>query len=101
MIRTDSRTVRARVEARPRTLRVAALAYPDIQVLDVMGPLEVFARTARWLKDEGRATHDAYSVEIIGLERGPFLPSSTLPLFALRAFRRVGPRCDPLRSPGA
>jgi len=84
------------VEARPRTLRVAALAYPDIQVLDVMGPLEVFARTARWLKDEGRATHDAYSVEIIGLERGPFLTSSRLQLFAERGFREVGRGIDTL-----
>ena len=24
------------------------LAYPDIQILDVMSPLEVFARTTRW-----------------------------------------------------
>ena len=28
---------------------VSMLIYPDVQILDVTGPLEVFARTARWL----------------------------------------------------
>jgi len=30
------------------TARVAMLAYPDIQMLDVVGPLGVFSRTSRW-----------------------------------------------------
>ena len=48
------------------------LAYPDVQMLDVMGPLEVFSRTSRWLRDNGKRDHDAYSIEIIGLKRGVF-----------------------------
>src|SRR2546428_284310 len=32
------------------TRRVAMLAYPEVPMLDVMGPLEGFARTSRWLR---------------------------------------------------
>ncbi len=72
------------------------LAYPDIQMLDVMGPLEVFSRTSRWLKDNGRRTDDAYSLEILGLKRGPFRASSGLRVYADRRFDEVGRGLDTL-----
>ncbi len=72
------------------------LAYPDCQMLDVMGPLEVFSRASRWLKDNGRRTDDAYSVELLGLQRGPFHASSGLRLYADRRFDEVGPGLDTL-----
>ena len=53
-----------------KTRRIAMFAYPDTQILDVTGPLEVFSRTSRHLRAEGQRKDDAYSVEIIGLERG-------------------------------
>jgi transcriptional regulator GlxA family with amidase domain len=79
-----------------RPLRVAMLAYPDIQMLDVMGPLEVFSRTSRWLKDNGKRGDDAYSVEILGLKRGAFRASSGLRLYADRRFDEVGSGIDTL-----
>src|SRR3989442_1714279 len=48
-------------------MRIAMLAFPDVQVLDVMGPLEVFSRASRWLRDHGHRRDHAYTVEIIGL----------------------------------
>ena len=80
----------------PHTRRVAMLAYPDVQILDVTGPLEVFSRTSRWLRDRGRRKDDAYSVEIIGLERGMFEASSGLRLYADHSFRDVGRGIDTL-----
>jgi len=85
---------------RPRTLRVAMLAYPDIQMLDVVGPLEVFSRTSRWLKDNGKRKDDAYSLEILGLKRGVFRASSGLRLFADRRFDEVGRGIDTLMIAG-
>src|SRR2546427_6384302 len=85
----------ARPERRT-TLRVTMLAYPGIQMLDVMGPLEVFSRTTRWLKDSGRRRDDAYSLEILGLKRGPFRASSGLRLYADRRFDEVGRGIDTL-----
>jgi len=72
------------------------LAHPDTQVLDIMGPLEVFSRTTRWLKDEGGWTRDAYSVEILGLRKGPFRVSSGLTIHADRRFDQAGPGIDTL-----
>ena len=72
------------------------LAYPDIQILDVTGPLEVFSRTSRWLIEQGIRRDHAYSVEIIGLERGPLTASSGLRIVADRAFHEVGGGLDTL-----
>jgi transcriptional regulator GlxA family with amidase domain len=72
------------------------LAYPGIQVLDVMGPLEVFSRTSRWLKDNGKRDDDAYSVEIVGLTRGSFRASSGLRLYADHGISEVGRGIDTL-----
>jgi transcriptional regulator GlxA family with amidase domain len=76
--------------------RIAMLAYPGAQILDVTGPLEVFARTTRLLRDEGRRSRDGYSVEIVGLTRGPFPTSSGLLLHADHAFANVGRGIDTL-----
>jgi transcriptional regulator GlxA family with amidase domain len=83
-----------------KTIRVAMLAFPGTQMLDVMGPLEVFSRASRWLRDEGRRPDDAYGVEIIGLTRGPFRASSGLRLHADRAFSEVGRGIDTLMIAG-
>ena len=81
---------------RQRTRRVAMLAYPGIQILDVTGPLEVCSRTSRWLKEIGRRDDDAYSVEIIGVKRGLFRASSGLRLHADRGYAEVGDGIDTL-----
>lgn len=72
-----------------RTHRVVMLAYPEAQILDVTGPLEVFSRTARWLNDEGVTSQPAYDVEIVAPEAGPVRTSSGLELVARRAYRQV------------
>ena len=72
------------------------LAFPDFQMLDAMGPLEVFSRTSRWLRDNGTRTGDAYSVELLGLNRGAFRASSGLRVYADRRFDQVGRGLDTL-----
>ena len=76
--------------------RIAMLAFPNVQVLDVTGPLEVFSRTARWLRDNGRRDGLAYEVEIIGLRRGWFRTSSGLRLYAERGIGQVSTGIDTL-----
>jgi transcriptional regulator GlxA family with amidase domain len=101
MLKRSSRAeVTGRDKARTGVVRVAMLAYPDIQMLDVMGPLEVFSRTSRWLKDNGKRDDDAYSLEILGLKRGMFRASSGLRLFADRRFDEVGRGIDTLMIAG-
>ena len=88
------RSVRA--ESNPSTRRIALLAYPGAQILDVTGPLEVFARTTRWLNEHRRPRRDAYSVEIIGIKRGVFRASSGLRLYADHGFQQVTRDIDTL-----
>ena len=80
---------------RERTRRVAMLAYPMAQVLDITGPLEVFARTSRWLGDHTGLRVPAYSVELVANRRGPLATSGGLQLVATRTYRELG-RVDTL-----
>ena len=61
------------------------LAYPDAQVLDVVGPLEVFSRTTRWLASTWGRTVPAYTTEVVASEPGPVRTSQGLELIATRS----------------
>ncbi|TLY88818.1 MAG: helix-turn-helix domain-containing protein [Gammaproteobacteria bacterium] len=61
----------ARVRRRPH--HVVMLAYPDVQILDVTGPLEVFSRAARWMQDHGLRRDLAYRVEVVAPRAGAFV----------------------------
>jgi transcriptional regulator GlxA family with amidase domain len=78
------------------TRRVAMIVYPDVQILDVTGPLEVFARTSRWLIDHGRRGEPAYTVELVAARRGPVVCSSGLELLVRRSFADVRGGIDTL-----
>jgi transcriptional regulator GlxA family with amidase domain len=72
-----------------RPHRVVMLGYPDAQILDITGPLEVFGRTARLLRDRGVSRTPAYEVELVGLKPGAFATSSGVRLVAERSYREV------------
>ena len=72
-----------------RPLRVAVLAFPSVQPLDVAGPLEVFGSAGRWLRDNGRTPGLGYEVEILAPRRGALRTSSGFRLHADRSFRDV------------
>ena len=50
---------------------VAMVAFADAQMLDVVGPLEVFSRASRLATDEGRRGSPPYRVEYPGARRRP------------------------------
>jgi transcriptional regulator GlxA family with amidase domain len=75
---------------------MAMLAYRDAQILDVVGPLEVFSRTSRWLRETGRRPDDAYSIELIGTKRGAIRTSSGMRLTADRPYSDVRGEIDTL-----
>ncbi len=68
---------------------VVMVGFDDAQVLDITGPLEIFSRAARWLRDCG-ATHGLpYSVELVAREPGVVHCSSGLQFIATRSYREV------------
>jgi len=80
-------TSRARTPA-PR--RVAVVGFPGVQLLDVTGPLEVFGRTNRWLRDEKGFRGNAYDLALIARRTGPLTTSSGLQLVATHSTRNAG-----------
>jgi len=78
---------RSRLRAKPH--RVVMLGFPGAQVLDITGPLEVFARTARWLGEHRSAAVPAYVTELVAARRGPVAMSSGLELVATRRYADV------------
>jgi transcriptional regulator GlxA family with amidase domain len=74
--------MRGSVAPSDRTRTVAVLAFPGVQVLDVVGPLEVFGRTSRWLTDERRRPRPAYRAMVLGTCSGPLVTSSGFAIVA-------------------
>jgi transcriptional regulator GlxA family with amidase domain len=73
---------RSAVAPRP----VAVVAFPEAQLLDVTGPLEVFGRTQRWLAKH-RPGARGYRVEILAERAGPVCTSSKIEVVAGRSYR--------------
>jgi transcriptional regulator GlxA family with amidase domain len=71
--------------------RVAMLAYAQAQILDITGPLEVFARTARWLRDHQGLRFDAYEIELVAPRAGAINTSGGLQLLAARGYKDMRP----------
>ncbi|QPQ55973.1 GlxA family transcriptional regulator [Allosphingosinicella flava] len=67
------------------THRIVMLAFPDAQILDVTGPLEIFSRTARWTEEHVEAGWTPYSVEIVAERAGSVRMSSGLEIMASRS----------------
>jgi len=65
------------------------LVYPDAQILDITGPLEVFSRSARWLRDNKYTGGLPYEVCLTAKEAGPIRTSSGLCLLAEKSIHDV------------
>ncbi len=68
--------------------RVAFVVFPQAQVLDITGPVEVLRAAREFLAPGQRG----YTVELIGPTRGPFTTSCGVQLIADRAFSDVSAR---------
>ena len=69
----------------PGPHRVVMLAFPDAQVLDITGPLEVFARSARWLRDHAAMSTPPYALELVTRDGGLLRTSGGLELVTTSA----------------
>ena len=72
------------------------LAYPGAQMLDITGPLEVFARSARLLLEQGLRADSVYEVEVIAAQTGPVKTSSGVEILAARPLTAVHAPLDTL-----
>src|ERR1700678_4261625 len=77
----------ARISQRSRTRRIVMVAFPDAQLIDITGPLEVFGRAARLMTEERGWRVPAYTVEIVAAKAGAFATSSGIRLCVDRSTR--------------
>jgi transcriptional regulator GlxA family with amidase domain len=77
-------------------MRVVMVVYPGVQVLDVTGPLEVFANANRRLDRQGDRRARRYQIEIAAREAGPVRTTSGIELIAQRGFGEVRGPIDTL-----
>jgi transcriptional regulator GlxA family with amidase domain len=75
---------------------IAVLAYPGVQVLDVTGPLEVFARASEVAVEQGRSERPAYAIQMLAPKAGLLRSQSGIGLVADRAFAEVTAGIDTL-----
>ncbi|MER7763401.1 DJ-1/PfpI family protein [Streptomyces sp. NPDC097619] len=80
----------------PRTRRVIIVLFPDVDLLDVTGPAEVFALANR--ETGGRA---GYRVELAAPAPGPVTTAAGIRLVADLSFAEVAGAVDTLLVPGA
>jgi transcriptional regulator GlxA family with amidase domain len=81
---------------REATRRILLLAAPDSQILDLVGPFQVFTRASEILARSDPKALPLYSLEVVTLEAGMLLTSCGLRLQAHRTFRQVRGAADTL-----
>ena len=69
------------------TRHVAMVGFDGFQLLDVTGPLEVFACASRYLQAQGQSGPEPYRVELLAAEPGLVRSSSGLGMHATRSWR--------------
>lgn len=79
-----------------RTRRVAVVAFPGVQVLDVTGPLEVFAGAGRLVAERDPSRPAPYTIEVLAARAGTIRTQSGIRIVADRAWDVVRHGVDTL-----
>jgi transcriptional regulator GlxA family with amidase domain len=75
---------------------IAFVAFPDVEMLDVCGPFDVFAFADRWSRKTGKASQSAYQLDVIAPQAGPLRTSSGLKIVADHAYQEFDHPIDTL-----
>ena len=79
-----------------RVRRIGFLVYPDVEVLDVCGPLDAFAYADYYLRAAGRVGEPSYEVLVIAASQGPISTHCGLQIVATHGYADVAHRLDTL-----
>ncbi len=84
-------------EVQPRTRRVVFIAGPGTEILDLVGPFQVFTRAAEMFSKQNPGSPPIYSGEVITTSRQrSFVTNCGLRIAAHNTFRRVRGKIDTL-----
>jgi transcriptional regulator GlxA family with amidase domain len=84
-------------QVQPQTRRVVFIAGPGTEILDLVGPLQVFARAAEMFGKQNPGSPPIYSVEVVTTSaHRSFVANCGLRVTAHKTFRRLRGKIDTL-----
>ncbi|CAL1240928.1 GlxA family transcriptional regulator [Candidatus Methylocalor cossyra] len=86
-------------EAPPR--RIAVVAFDGVEIIDLTGPMDVFALTNLGLQRAGGARENAYPIQVLAKRPGLVTTSGGLKIHADSAYSEIGDGIDTLLIPGS
>jgi transcriptional regulator GlxA family with amidase domain len=90
-------TASSRRKTRRTTRRVVLVGAPGTQILDLVGPFQIFTRASELFVAQNPGLPPIYSVEVVSTSRGrPLVTNCGLGLIAHRTFRQVEGAIDTL-----
>ncbi len=96
-LRNNGRPSRTACPARTESRRVVFVVAPGTEILDLVGPLQVFARAAEMFSKQNPGSPPIYSVEVITTSpRRSFVTNCGLRITAHKTFREVHGKIDTL-----
>ncbi len=75
---------------------IAFVAYPDVVMLDLCGPFDVFAFADRWFRRTYKVDQSVYQLDVIGPQAGPLMTSSGLQIVAHHGYPEFDQPIDTL-----
>ncbi len=87
------------IESSPIRL-IGIVVYPEVEVIDVVGPMEVFAFANIALQQEGLTSKSVYQIEVLAKENKPITTLSGLKIVPTNAYGMFSDRLDTLIVPG-
>jgi transcriptional regulator GlxA family with amidase domain len=95
--RQSTSDINGKEQVQPRTRRVTFIAPPGTEILDLVGPLQVFARAVEMFNNENPGSPPIYSTEVISISsQTSVMTNCGLRITAHKTFREVRGEIDTL-----
>ena len=75
---------------------IGFVAFPEVEMLDVCGPLDVFSRTNYRLLRTGKVNEPVYHLEVLATQPGPVATQGGVQIVADRAYQEIDGGLDTL-----
>ena len=75
---------------------ISIVTYPGVEIIDLTGPMEVFAFANNALERSGVCSEPAYPMQVLAANPGPVMSSCGLQIIADKAYSHVQDGIDTL-----
>ena len=80
---------------------IGIIAYPGVEVMDIVGPMEVFTFANDGLRSEGLVSNPVYQVKILSKDKKPITTLSGLQIVPMERYETYDKPIDTLIIPGS